>query len=116
MLTEERRKRIAHILKSESSVQVDKLSQDFDVSLATIRRDLAAMEKEGLLRRVYGYESFRPGQEELIDAVLHKHDVFGIMPTGGGKSMCYQLPGLMLPGITLVVSPLISLMRDQVLA
>lgn len=54
MLTEERRKRIAHILKSESSVQVDKLSQDFDVSLATIRRDLAAMEKEGLLRRVYG--------------------------------------------------------------
>lgn len=74
------------------------------------------MEKLSLLQRIYGYSSFRPGQEALIDGVLSGQDVFGIMPTGGGKSMCYQLPGLLLPGITLVVSPLISLMLDQVLA
>lgn len=74
------------------------------------------MEKEELLQRVFGYSGFRPGQEELIDGVLTGRDVFGIMPTGGGKSMCYQLPALMLPGITLVISPLISLMRDQVMA
>ena len=74
------------------------------------------MDKKELLRRVFGYTEFRPGQEELIDGVLQGRDVFGIMPTGGGKSMCYQLPALLLPGITLVVSPLISLMRDQVMA
>ena len=74
------------------------------------------MDKLTLLERVFGYTSFRPGQEGLIDAVLSGRDVFGIMPTGGGKSMCYQVPALLLPGITLVVSPLISLMRDQVLA
>ena len=74
------------------------------------------MNKQELLSRVFGYSAFRPGQERLIDGVLSGRDVFGIMPTGGGKSMCYQIPALMLPGITLVVSPLISLMRDQVLA
>jgi len=74
------------------------------------------MNKKELLQRVFGYTEFRSGQENLIDGVLSGRDVFGIMPTGGGKSMCYQLPGLMLPGITLVISPLISLMRDQVLA
>ena len=74
------------------------------------------MEKTELLRRVYGYENFRPGQEELIDAVLSGRDVLGIMPSGGGKSMCYQIPGLLLPGLTVVISPLISLMRDQVQA
>ncbi len=74
------------------------------------------MEKEELLQRVFGYSNFRPGQEKLIDGVLSGQDVFGIMPTGGGKSICYQLPALMLPGITLVISPLISLMRDQVMA
>ena len=74
------------------------------------------MEKEEILQRVFGYSCFRPGQEKLIDGVLSGKDVFGIMPTGGGKSMCYQLPALMLPGITLVISPLISLMRDQVMA
>lgn len=74
------------------------------------------MDKKELLRRIFGYTEFRSGQESLIDGVLSGRDVFGVMPTGGGKSMCYQLPGLMLPGITLVISPLISLMRDQVLA
>ncbi len=74
------------------------------------------MDKNELLRRVYGYDAFRPGQEELIDAVLSGRDVLGIMPTGGGKSICYQIPGLLLPGLTVVISPLISLMRDQVQA
>jgi len=74
------------------------------------------MQKNELLYRIFGYESFRPGQEKLIDAVLSGKDVFGIMPTGGGKSICYQIPALMLPGITLVISPLISLMQDQVAA
>ena len=66
------------------------------------------MDKLMLLERVFGYTAFRPGQEGLIDAVLNGRDVFGIMPTGGGKSMCYQVPALLLPGITLVISPLIS--------
>ncbi len=74
------------------------------------------MDKKELLYRIFGYQDFRPGQEMLIDGVLHGRDVFGIMPTGGGKSICYQIPALMLPGITLVISPLISLMRDQVMA
>lgn len=72
------------------------------------------MTKEELLYRVYGYHAFRPGQEKLIDAVLSGRDVFGIMPTGGGKSICYQVPALLFPGITLVISPLVSLMQDQV--
>ena len=74
------------------------------------------MDKYTILERCFGYSSFRPGQEALIDGVLGGRDVFGIMPTGGGKSICYQVPALLLPGITLIVSPLISLMHDQVLA
>lgn len=74
------------------------------------------MDKFTILQRCYGYSQFRPGQEELIDAVLQGKDAFGIMPTGGGKSICYQVPALLLRGITLVISPLISLMHDQVLS
>ncbi len=74
------------------------------------------MDKKELLQRIFGYSAFRPGQEELIEGILAGRDAFGIMPTGGGKSMCYQIPALMLSGITLVISPLISLMRDQVMA
>ena len=68
------------------------------------------------LKRYFGYDSFRTGQEELIGAVLDGRDAFGVMPTGAGKSICYQVPALMLSGITLVVSPLVSLMADQVFA
>ncbi len=74
------------------------------------------MEKLELLKAFFGHDAFRPGQEDLADALLGGRDVLGVMPTGAGKSVCYQLPALMLPGMTLVVSPLISLMKDQVSA
>ncbi|GAK06794.1 DNA helicase RecQ [Geomicrobium sp. JCM 19038] len=67
-----------------------------------------------LLHSYFGYETFRPGQEKILTHVLQGQDVMGIMPTGGGKSICYQLPSLMNDGITIVISPLISLMKDQV--
>lgn len=66
------------------------------------------------LKRYFGYDSFRAGQSGLVEAILAGRDVLGVMPTGAGKSICYQVPATMLPGLTIVVSPLISLMRDQV--
>ena len=74
------------------------------------------MKKEALkiLKEFYGYENFREGQEKIIDAILEKRNVLGIMTTGAGKSICYQIPALIFEGLTIIISPLISLMTDQV--
>ena len=74
------------------------------------------MEKFTLLERYFGHKAFRPFQEEVIDTILSSRDVLMILPTGGGKSLCYQLPSLMMEGVTVVVSPLLALMHDQVVA
>ncbi len=74
------------------------------------------MPHTALLKDVFGFDSFRPGQEEIIQAVIDGQNVLAIMPTGGGKSLCFQLPALLGKGVTVVVSPLIALMRDQVRA
>lgn len=72
------------------------------------------MTPQSILKTQFGYDTFRTGQQEVIDAVLDHQPTLAIMPTGGGKSLCYQIPALIVPGVTLVVSPLISLMKDQV--
>lgn len=69
-----------------------------------------------ILKRYFGYSAFRPGQQLMVDAIMAGSDALGVMPTGAGKSVCYQVPALTLPGITLVISPLVSLMGDQVRA
>jgi ATP-dependent DNA helicase RecQ len=72
--------------------------------------------KRQVLKDVFGYDGFRPGQERVIDALLHGRNVLAVMPTGSGKSLCFQVPALVMGGLTVVVSPLVALMQDQVQA
>ena len=81
-----------------------------------MKREAARMNRYETLKHYFGHDSFREGQEAMVDALLTGRDALGIMPTGAGKSICYQVPALMMTGITLVISPLISLMSDQVAA
>ncbi|MCG8672783.1 MAG: DEAD/DEAH box helicase, partial [Pseudomonadales bacterium] len=83
-------------------------------SLSSSIGELQQSNLRGILKEVYGYEDFNPGQIDIIENVIQREDTIGILPTGGGKSLCYQLPGILSSGLTLVVCPIKSLMRDQV--
>ncbi len=72
--------------------------------------------KQTILKDIFGHVNFRSFQEEVVDSILNKQDVLTILPTGGGKSLCYQLPSLLMSGVTVVISPLIALMQDQIKA
>ena len=89
-------------------------SSFLSIKFAFVNGLMILMELESLLKQYFGYTSFRPGQHEVIQTLLEGRDCLAIMPTGAGKSICFQLPALMMPGVTLVISPLISLMKDQV--
>src|SRR6202051_546232 len=89
-----------------------KFPANFPASQGILMADLAAA--NDLLRTVFGFAEFRSGQAEIIETILSGRDVLAVMPTGSGKSLCYQLPALLRDGLTIVVSPLIALMKDQV--
>src|SRR5690606_25669501 len=86
----------------------------FPLRQFSARMSVVSSDLRSLLKRTFGYGEFRPLQREIIEATLNGKDVFALLPTGGGKSLCFQLPALSRPGLTVVVSPLIALMKDQV--
>ena len=90
--------------------------EDVDFYENAFMRDERYRTPEEALKVLFGYDSFRSGQKEIVENILSGRDTFAVMPTGAGKSVCYQIPAMLLPGITLVISPLISLMQDQVKA
>ena len=95
----------------------EKLPSDisyFMISISVSQKEGRVMNIEELLQLKFGYSTFRQGQKEIITQLLEGHDVLAMLPTGTGKSICYQLPALLNDGITIVVSPLLSLMEDQV--